>query len=327
MNDHIEDTMDAPKVNLDGIMAKISKLLTLAEHPNTSEVEATAFREKAETLMQQYRIEESMLIMTDPGSAVRPITRTWGVCESNSHWYQHFYSLMSYCAKHAGVRMAYKYGPDPDNDGKLSILAILVGYESDVRYAIMLHTIVRMAFSGKLEPKVDPELSDDDNVYILRNAGIERQRIAIMMGWGGDAEGGTAKVTPAYKRACRARGEDPLVVGRSVNAKTYRESFADAFVSGVYYRLQAMAATHGVEAKGELVLANRKENVDEAFYELYPDLRPKANGSVPASASRQRYRKLPERPYSALGARAGRKAADEIDMSARTARAARKLEG
>jgi hypothetical protein len=209
----------------------------------------------------------------------------------------------------------------------MSLLAVLVGYESDVRYAIMLHTVVRMAFSGKLEPKVDPELSSDDNVYTLRNAGIERQRIAVMMGWGGDAEGGTSKVTPAYKRACRARGEDPLVVGRSVNAKTYRESFADAFVSGVYYRLLAMAATHGVEAKGELVLANRKENVDEAFYELYPELRPNPMNQYKATGGGGRSRKLPDRPWSPVGARAGRKAADEIDINARSARASRKLEG
>lgn len=311
---------------LDGILRKVQSLLNLAEHPNTGEVEADAFRERAERLMREYRIEESMLIQSDPTSAVRPIRKTWGICETGSPYLQAFYSLFVYCAQHAGVRMTYTFGPDPDNDGKRSLLAEMVGYESDVRYTIMLYAIVRLAFSGKMEPKMDANLSDEDNVYNLRSAGLERIRIADLMGWGTSVSA-CQRVTSAYRRACNARGEVASLTGKGNSVKLYRQSFADAFTNGVYYRLRELRVRSGVGGGGELVLANRKEKVDEAFYEAFPNMRPKPVKYDGEARIKGRPRKYIEPKYSEIGLRAGRKAADEIDFTRRTTPAARKLEG
>lgn len=306
---------------LDNILRKVQSLLNLAEHPNTGEDEAQAFRVRAQELMQRYRIEESELIAADPASAMRPVMKTWGVCESNSPFYNEFYWLFASCCNHAGVRMTYAWGPDPDNDGKRSLLGKVVGYESDVRFAMMLYATLRMQFSSKLEPKVSDELSDEDNVYNLRSAGTERIRIARLMGWG-DSNSACARVTKVYKAACEKRGEDPVLTGKGNSVALYRTSFAAAFAQRIDDRLSRARTQAGVENAGELVLAGRKENVDEAFYEFFPDLRPKPAGTSVATSGttgrKQRYRAYKAPKRSALGLAAGRAAADAADLTARS---------
>lgn len=319
MSENITIEEGVSQSKLDNILLKVQKLMGLAEHPNTGEEEAQAFRVRAQELMQRYRIEESELIAADPTAGMRPVMKTWPLCESSSPFYNEFYWLFSACATHAGVRITYSWGPDPDNDGKPSLLAKIVGYESDVRFATMLYATLRMQFSSRLEPKYDPDLSDEDNVYNLRSAGVERIRIARMMGWG-DSNSACARVTKVYKVACDARGEEPVLTGKGNSVALYRKSFAKAYCARIDDRLYHARTTAGVENAGELVLAGRKESVAEAFYEFFPHLRPKPAGDGVATtgkAGKQRYRKYTPPKESALGLRAGREAADTADLTAR----------
>jgi len=335
MSENTTRIEDVPQSKLDDILRKVQGLLSKAEHANTGEAEADAFRGKAEELMQRYRIEESMLINSGTGNAV-PVLKTWGVCASDSPFVNTLYALMYYVCEHSGVRMTYTWGPDPDNDGKRSLLAKMVGYESDLRYAIMLYVTIHMTFSGKMEPKFDAALSDEDNVYALRNSGVSRARIAVIMGWGDMHDGPShAKVTKVYKKACERRGEDPLLVGRGNSLTLFRESYAQAFTAEINRRLKAMRTQAGVNNAGELVLANRKENVAEAFYNEFPELRPKPYKEPTAAeraAAERRYqralrRKYTEPKYSEIGLKAGTKAAQDADLTGRSgATTARKLD-
>lgn len=320
MSEDTTTTIDEmPEAKIDGILRKVQGLLSKAEHPNTGEAEAEAFRAKAEELMQRYRIEEHMLIQSGTGE-MKPVLKTWGICVSNSEYYNTLYTLMSVCAQHAGVRMTYKWGPDPDNEGRHSLLAQLVGYESDVRYCIMLYVTLHLTFSSRMEPKYDPSLSDEDNVYNLRNSGISRARIAVIMGWGDMKDGPShARVTKVYKQACANRGEDPLLVGRGNSLAAFKETYADTFASTINMRLYRMRTAAGTNNSGELVLADRKTRVQDAFYEFFPELRPQATTSSYGSGKqgRQRTYKMPERKYSAAGERAGRAAAEAADLTGR----------
>lgn len=322
MSENTTTIEEMPEAKVDGILRKVQGLLAKAEHPNTGEAEAEAFRAKAEELMQRYRIEEHMLIQSGSGE-MKPVLMTWGVCSSSSEYYNTLYWLMSACAQHAGVAMTYKWGPDPDNGGRHSLLAQLVGYESDVRYAIMLYVTLHLTFSSRMEPKYDPNLSDEDNVYFLRNSGISRARIAVIMGWGDMKDGPShARVTKVYKQACAARGEDPLLVGRGNSLKAFKETYADTFVTTIRRRLYQMRTAAGTNNAGELVLADRKGRVQEAFYEFFPEMRPnydQTSGKATTNGGgRTRYRKAPERKYSAAGERAGRAAAEAADLTGRT---------
>lgn len=314
-------------------MATIQALLDRADHPNTPAPEADSCRAKAEELMVKYRIEEEMLRQTKlaSGTAEQPVAREMTVCALNNVWRDHYHTLAYWVANHVGVRIMadYKRAVDEDGQEKVMVVMNVVGFESDIRYVEMLYTGIRLTFSSLLEPKVNPQESEADNVYRLRSSGMERIRIAEVM-WGSGSHANNAKVTRLYAQACEARGEDPKVVGRSVNAKTFRNTYADAFVTRIWSRLNE-AKRGAADESGALVLRGRSEAVDEKFYELYPHLRPKAavEGDTPnyteecakckkAKSGRCRthtYRTGKAKPYSALGASAGRRAADTADIS------------
>ena len=308
---------------LDRKMRQIQALLDKADHPNTGSEESDACRAMAEKLMNKYRIEESELLergeldaeINKPGSK-----RVW-VCPSASEYNQSYLYMMGAAAQHSGVR--WVYGTDW-NDDQLYLYAVLVGYEMDIMFTELLYANARLVFADRMEPKRVATLSDEDNVYRMRSAGMERVRVSEVMGWGGNGTNGPVRVTAAYKRACKQRGEDPVLTGRKMNVKDYRAQYAAGFTDQFYTRLYQARNAAGIAGSGELVLANRKDTVDEAFYDLYPHLRPSTDPVKPSSkprkykwtaADQRRY----ERANSAAGragANAGRSAADEVDVNA-----------
>lgn len=251
--------------NLEGMMRKISALIAKADNPAATPAEAAAYRAKAEELMLKYRIEEEGLIAATPGS-IEPVFRQIEVYNISSPFRGYHAYLWRCVARHCGIRYTLRY----DN---MRYFAQVVGYDSDLRYAEFLFNAAKLIMIAKLEPEVNPQESDKDNIYRLRSAGIDRQRIAEMV-WGkrGHQEG--LKVGRLYKEACADRGEDAAVSGRSVNAKTYREVYAQEFSRQFSYRLNA-ARNAADSLGGALDLHGRAERVDEAFYTRFPNLRPK----------------------------------------------------
>lgn len=316
----------ADKKKLDDIIRKVRGLLARADHPNTPEGEADLCRAKAEQFMADYRIEESHLIEEGGAlSAVVPVARTVPVCPIDNEFRQVYNDLAVSCGYHVGARMVTSH--DWDEVGTLYKVLILVGYDSDLRYAEALYQSARVVFADRMEPKPQSGLSDDDNVYRMRSAGMERIRVAKLMGWGepGTGKGGAARVTSAYKRACRARGEDPVLTGKGVDVKAFREAYATAFITEFYSRL--MRARDSVDTGGaELVLANRKDKVDEVFYNLYPQFRPDkvaTTDNKPAPKPRpMRWTKADERRAMRMsgaagqaGRAAGKRAASEVNIN------------
>jgi hypothetical protein len=231
---------------LDKILARVQNLLAQADHPNTGKPEADAFRAKAEALMIQYRIEEVTAKPDAAGAA--PIWRDI-----------------------VGARSVSSY-----KDG--NVVATAVGYESDLRFAEALYLTAALAFGDRLEPKYNPDQTDQVNAYRMRMAGMEGHRIAQAI-YGRDDKNLRPKVRAMFKKEAEARGEDPTpLLGKGVNVKQYRKDYADGFVTEFYYRLAAMRRSRG-ENEGGLVLVGRKEAVDEAFYEAYPHYRPAPVGT------------------------------------------------
>lgn len=301
---------EVPEFDLDKMLSKIGKLLDRADHENTPEHEAASCRAKAEQLMQQYRINESLLIDSQT-SNLKPIVKSLHVSGASNEFAIEYWSILYYVASHCGLRSEARYGRHPETQ-EYGLIATLVGYESDIRYANVIYTGARLAFASFLEPKVDPDASDADNVYRLRNAGIERGRIAVLL-WGDRSK--TGKVTPLYKKACAERGEDPVVVGKSISAKGYRKSFGEGFLNTIIDRLHQMRVQDGVSDSGELVLAGRKEAVDEAFYEKFPEKRPQEpRPGSKVTAKRRRSRRPSGPKFSSAGFSAGGKAAYTADL-------------
>lgn len=258
---------------VDDILRKIQALLDKADSTTFIE-EAKTFRAKAEILMHKYRIEEAMLAKADP-VGVDPVWRDINVTQANQEWTNHYYTLFVYCMKHLDVRHSLNI-----RDGNFT--ASCVGFESDLRFAEVLWTNVKMAFGSRLDPDYDPDAPDQLNAYRMRKAGWEGKRIALAL-YGSDAKNLRPKVRKLFAQEATARGEDPSVLlGRNVNVKTYRMSYADGFLSEFSMRLHVLRTERGEESTG-LVLAGRKEAVDEAFYERYPNMRPM--GKLPTDRS------------------------------------------
>jgi hypothetical protein len=289
--------------------------------------------------MREYRIAEEDLIAEDL-SAILPISQKITLLERKSeydHWYN---SIFWYIANHCGVRTTTQFVYDRETR-EIQLQATVVGYASDIRYTEFLWNASRLMFSIKLEPSVDRSLSDQENVYRLRSAGIERNRISKLI-WGDPSHSNNSKVTRLYAKACADRGEDLAVAGRNISAKDYREVFARSFAYGIYDRLET-ARDAADSIGGGLVLHGRQERVDEAFYTIFPKRRPvpvveeetesdgkpvKADPDKPVKhrpMSKADRRKIERMHYSETAQRAasaGRSAADEVVIE-RVARAKR----
>jgi len=322
--------MSDQTAKLDSMMEKVRNLLARADHPNTPPAEADTARAMAERIRVKYAIEEDALIKSGAlaGEQYKPGVKNMPVCPWDSPYMQTYYSLAVYAAQHTGCRHHYSSAYNPET-GTYDLVLVMVGFEADLRFAEALYVSARIVFADRMEPKHDPNLSDEDNVYKMRSAGLERGRIGTLMGWGGEGTQGPNKVTRVYKRACQARGEDAVVTGRSMNVKLFRETYADGFRNEFWRRLYRARNAAGTDAAGTLVLANRQDEVDEAFYERFPNLRPAPEGSReigegkstkakklrgPTKAEREREYK---RMYSAAGQAgraAGQRAASEIEV-------------
>lgn len=320
------------KFDLESWSAKIAALIAKAERTD-NEAEAATFRAAADRLMRKFQIAEEGLIAEDQTS-ILPVEREIHLADIDSKFHSLHLTMWAATARHCGVEYVYRY----QTGGKY--VATVIGYASDVRYAEFLHNSARLMMIAKLEPAVDPNKSDEDNVYALRSAGIERIRIATMI-WGEGSHSNNAKVSRLYAAACAKRGEDPTVSGRQVNAKTFRTVYAESFATRYSARLrEARDATDKAEG-GALVLSGRAERVKEAFYKRFPQYRP-APASEPAEptgpcpdcaktksktkkcqihrpfkwtqADEERWNRMNEGASALAGKAAGRSAADSVQI-------------
>jgi len=246
------------------LLAKAESALALG-----NDGEAASYQAKAEELMVKYRIAEEEALATDPGSSApvwKTITVMTGWDIEMGPWY---ITAINCIARHTGCRTRAYVGENDDT------VADLVGYEGDVRFAEFLWTAVLLTFSTRINPTWDRNLPESENVYRLRNAGLER-RVIANAAWGygaGHVASNRSKVQRIYLRECARRGEEPRATGLAHDTKTYREAYARTFVGHLNSRL--MAARDAVDSvNGGLVLHGRADRVDEAFYVRYPHLRP-----------------------------------------------------
>lgn len=319
------------------------------------EEEASAYRLKAEELMRKYRISEEETIAGDAFSILPQRFEVFimeGASMTNDFRF-HYQEIWREIAKHAGVvyHMEYRfpgYEEVANEDFKTGLVAVGYGYESDVRLAEFLWTAARLVFMTRIDARVNPALSDQENAYYLRNSGMSRIDIAAAL-WGEETRvkaGPHAKVQKLYLAECEKRGEKAKVAGRGIQVSIYREAYADAFTDELGWKLRE--ARDAADAQGgALVLPGRKERVQEAFWTAFPDERPRvetpeerearlrrmaepcadcvktksATGAcrrhreyVPTAADRKRWAKA-ETPEARAGRSAGAAAARSVNVS------------
>lgn len=270
--------------DLQDTLRKVRNLIAQADHPNTGPAEADAFRAKAEALMFKYRIDEAMLSVEE--KAQMGINVRWlemDVCDGYSEFRQSYYELIRYLIQHMEVRADFirtvgrktgdilSTGERYDGPNEYVATVKIVGFESDLVFIESMYAAARLAFSSKLEPKYDASLSEAENCYRMRAAGMEGVRIAKAV-WGDGKKSNCVKARKLAKQHAIAIGDNADEISGH-GRKLFRESYAQGFVKEYASRLFRMRMERGSVEQG-LVLANRKEQIDEAFYERYPDRRP-----------------------------------------------------
>jgi hypothetical protein len=272
--------METTADKLKDMIRKVQALLMKANDSAATPAEAENFRAGAEALMLKYRIEETMLTAEEKMVAgISVIWEEFPVCDVNSEFVSTYRGIASTIIAHFEIRGVYRV---KDVNGVRMHVVEVVGYESDLRFFELLFTEAALAFGKRLEPKYDRNLSDQVNAYLMRSAGMEGHRIAMAI-YGRDDKNLRPKVRRMFEQEAILRGEDPKpLLGRGVNVKQFRKSYAEGFDYEFYSRLHK-AKFAAAQVEQGLVLASRKDQIDEAFYERYPQYRPvEVKGYVPS---------------------------------------------
>lgn len=250
------------------ILERVGALLAKAEATEFGH-ERDAFRAKADELMLRYAIEHSEIIRREGRSLKDEVVkRTLDVGDEDVWITEHLGKLLRYIARHARCEdighPAYRspYGStEPPYIYRMSV----VGMEADVDYVEMLFTSLRLQIANTLEPVYDHAKSIEDNVYVMRNAGLKWGRIEEQCGL---APFGPAQ--RAYEQACEERGEVPR---KRVNGKMVQRNFVKGFVDEIWARFRDMKREQKEEDDGNrAALVPLTNAVNERFKEMFPDV-------------------------------------------------------
>lgn len=260
------------------LLKKVQALLAKADSTEFGP-ERDAFREKADNLMLEYAIDQAELAEVKTGRSLKDqvIRRRIQIVGGGSPYREALADLLSTIVRHARCELVYHgYG----SPVKYPLYGSIIGMEADVDYVEMLFTSLKLQLANELEPSYDDNLSLEDNVYAMRNAGLKWNRIEHKCGIGpwGPAQ-------RAYERACEERGEEPR---KNVNPRTVKRSFVEGFASKIANRLweikKRQREQHGDTSQALVPVTNAvKEAKDDMFSNLKP-IRPSQGGKHDGAA-------------------------------------------
>jgi hypothetical protein len=247
--------------------------------------EADTFREKADQIMTAYAIEQWQVDAAQKGVGARqmPIRRDFDYNWARGNpfreqLWQMFYAVARHCRVVAVNQKAdYRTGMMP-----------AIGLESDLDWFDLLFTNLQIAMIQKVDPQPSPELGLNENLAMMREAGMPWEpainriiKLGRMQDY--DVPEG-ARFDDVYKpwvhgyRAwCRKTGYKQSYV----NQNTFRRNFANGFAAEIGDRLYRMRreserAYDSSHTTGSMALAVRDimTQVREAVFIEFPDLRP-----------------------------------------------------
>ena len=325
----------------DDMLRKIQALLDKADGTDFGP-ERDALRAKADELMLKYSVEQYQLeeVRRARGEAIslRPITKDivvpWG------KFAQKTYDLLLTIGSAVGVRALYRGW---ENGWRVT----LVGFEVDVKYVEMLWTTLRVQMLDMMEPSVDPSKSFDENVFMLRQAGMnwmmvrDRMNAHVTVEWHpfgytwNDEEIRTprAEKDRQNKHIVSQSGPWPYCCDSKSGTNTrlltayrkqcllhgvdpavirstegYRNAWSDSFRTRI---LQRLMEKRGAATETGLVLARKADEVYSAWKDLYDE----EHKDDKPEKSRKRVAKYVEPAWDPQGAARGRAAADRADLS------------
>jgi hypothetical protein len=273
------------------ILERVRNMLARADHPNTPEAERELCYERAQILMTKHAIDEARLRAEQPENKRRkpvayPISMDFS---GNMEFLTKLQWMLVYIAEANRCRCVY------DTYNK----ATLYGFQDDVDWVETLFTNCFYGFVSKINPRWNPTLGYDENVYNTKVAGwkwIEINAAARRNGgpdaeiydeWGRRTGKMRSTLISAYRRHARLVGDDNPVTTQSF--KAYRVSFGEGFLETLRQRLRKMKDVNDSvvsEMGAELVFVGDMDSVLQRMYADHPDLSPEARQAA-ADAARE----------------------------------------
>lgn len=290
------------------MLEKVRALLAKASDPSIPEAEAQTFREAADRLMTKYAIEGWMIEMAKEGDqrTVQPERRDYPLAwyfnlEYDNPVRSPLWWMFREVARHCRVAVVTskhfrESGASSFADTKVPI----IGLPSDLDYMDMLFTSLMLQMLNQVDPKPHPNLSLEENLAMLREAGLGWEVVTQRLMKAGiieDPEPGahfprkradwkryrpesfkvSERLVSKYRKWCKETNRPQTYT----NVKTYRREFAAGFESAIASRLGQMrrASQSGFDADhgdNSMALAVRDINqvVQAMMWDIFPDLAP-----------------------------------------------------
>lgn len=251
----------------ENVIAKVQKLLERAGHSEANEAERDACLAKADELMNKYRIERAMLNF-DHREQSKPIVNREVEIDPAADFADEIKSMMARIFRHAGCQVSMGWR-------KVTV----VGYEEDIVFGSMLWADVHREFVDKMFPRWDAWRDFDSNVQRIKDSGRSWMQIVEMApeNAGLNANSGS-RLRSAYKREYARLGLE-ATKEHTRSPQRYRQSFASAFETELASRLRHYDAQNSdasdIGDKAALAVRTDNDRIREAFYDLFPNHRPK----------------------------------------------------
>lgn len=269
----------------ENVLRKVQAILDKAASTEFEEERAT-FLAKADEMMARFAIEEFELAQRETGSRrlSTPEARWVTVynygsikVDDRQEVIGSLLLMFNSLASLTGVRLGAWRSGDEGRE------VHAVGYPTDLDYLQMLYLNLQLHFLSRVAPRKDPALSDVENFGRMRDAGMSPRAIFREMGWEWMSEVGTEvpigaasslyrKMRKQYQDLRRSEGREPV---RKATGSTYFRSFVQGYAGRIHARVGEMMKAREEGAKGhEVALLGRSSDLDEAFWEMYPERRP-----------------------------------------------------
>ena len=247
-------------------LEQVRKLLDKANDEGVTEEEQAALFEKAADLMAVYAISEfEAQQRVDKNIRQKPERRSVRVCERDTPIKTQLVSLMGSIVHHARCRAVYS---GLDNQQYAST-ATVIGFPSDLDYVELLYTSLLVQMYRHLEPRPNSDLSYEENLVALKEAGLKWKRIYQLLHPDDPSEITKAvgvKYTKIYTEYCKQHNRKRMYT----NPTAYQRNYAEGFVQVIGDRLweiERRQRQHGLVGSGmEVALRDEvKEVYNEAF--------------------------------------------------------------
>jgi Protein of unknown function (DUF2786) len=282
-------------MELNKVLEQVRKLVERAEHESTPKAEAAACRERADSLMQKYLIEEWQLRGSAP-QGLKPTKIRVDIGAGSSPLLQETATLAGIIADFCKCSSVWMSGSGWGSAQRQEYCTVY-GYESDLRYFELLFTTLYLHMSGAMFPKPDSAKTTGENVSVLRKAGYNWVQVAEAFGWrltdkdpkhteftstDGEKALWNKVVSPlkaAYKKHCAAEGIPMVSLGRGgAGNMSFRLSAARGYLARISQRLREAASKREVGA--ELVLRDKTQNINDMVAAENPDMRDAKSKSI-----------------------------------------------